>query len=80
MSVLNNLACQALIGLPPPPARFTLDEWSLNNREKIRIVNDQQLLADSVLEESERYVKNSALQNCFTGTCTILIFGPVGYL
>lgn len=54
MSALKDLAYQTMVGVPPPPARFTHHEWNLNNREKLRVINNQQQLADNILEESER--------------------------
>lgn len=53
-NVKTSLATKALIIVPPPPARFTLDEWYLNNRVRNRATLDQQQLADRVLTECKR--------------------------
>ncbi|KAJ8984710.1 hypothetical protein NQ317_004971 [Molorchus minor] len=45
-----------LVAVPPPPPRFTLDEWHLNNRFRNRTCLDQERLADSVLAESDRLI------------------------
>lgn len=49
-----------LIVVPPPPARFSLDEWYLNNRVKYRFVEDQQQLGERVVIECDRLRENSA--------------------
>lgn len=51
---MDDLASKALIVIPPPPARFTLSEWYLNNRVRYRCTLDQQQLAERVLTECER--------------------------
>ncbi|GLH01676.1 hypothetical protein R5R35_006637 [Gryllus longicercus] len=43
-----------LVAVPPPPSRFTLREWDLNNRIRLRSTQDQQHLADRILSESRR--------------------------
>ncbi|XP_026291601.1 tektin-1 [Frankliniella occidentalis] len=40
--------------IPPPPSRFTLSEWYLNNTGRYRAADDQQQLADRILEEGCR--------------------------
>lgn len=45
---------QAMTIVPPPPQRFTLDEWHLNNRYRYRCSEAQQQLADRLLAESDR--------------------------
>lgn len=45
---------QAMTVVPPPPQRFTLDEWHLNNRYRFRCSEAQQQLADRLLAESDR--------------------------
>ncbi|XP_078044988.1 tektin C [Augochlora pura] len=40
--------------IPPPPLKFTLDEWHLNNRFRYRCSEAQQELADRLLTESKR--------------------------
>nr|CAD7602091.1 unnamed protein product [Timema genevievae] len=45
---------QSLVIVPPPPARFTLTEWELNNRRRYRLADDQQQLAERLLAESDR--------------------------
>ncbi|XP_023311162.1 tektin-1 [Anoplophora glabripennis] len=52
----SKLIEHALVAIPPPPARFTLSEWHLNNRFRNRICLDQQKLADSVIAESDRLI------------------------
>lgn len=52
----TKLVDYALVAVPPPPARFTLSEWHLNNRYRNRICLDQQKLADSVIAESDRLI------------------------
>ncbi|KAJ3642871.1 hypothetical protein Zmor_025620 [Zophobas morio] len=44
----------SLVGVPPPPSRFTLEEWHLNTQLRYRNCYDQQTLADRVLAESDR--------------------------
>ncbi|PSN50247.1 Tektin-1 [Blattella germanica] len=45
---------KALVICPPPPPRFTLSEWYLNNRHRYRTTEDQQQIADRVIYESDR--------------------------
>lgn len=40
--------------IPPPPSRFSLREWYLNNTSHYRAADDQQQLADGILEEGSR--------------------------
>lgn len=40
--------------VPPPPPRFTLTEWYLNNRQRYRQAENQQHLADRILAECDR--------------------------
>ncbi|XP_053988087.1 tektin-1 [Hylaeus volcanicus] len=40
--------------VPPPPSRFTLNEWHLNNRHRYRCSEAQQELADRLLAETKR--------------------------
>lgn len=54
----NDLASKPLIALPPPPPRFTLSEWYLHNKQRFRLTEDQNLLAERILEESERVRDN----------------------
>lgn len=54
----RDLASKPLIALPPPPARFTLEEWHIHNRQRFRITEDQNLLSERILEESERVRDN----------------------
>ncbi|CAH1374645.1 hypothetical protein MTP99_015972 [Tenebrio molitor] len=44
----------SLVVVPPPPSRFTLQEWMLNNQLRYRNCYDQQTLSDRVLAESDR--------------------------
>ncbi|KAG7209069.1 hypothetical protein KM043_015224 [Ampulex compressa] len=46
--------------IPPPPPRFTLDEWHLNNRYRYRCSEAQQELADRLLAESVRACEAAA--------------------
>ncbi|KAJ8945697.1 hypothetical protein NQ318_012416 [Aromia moschata] len=45
-----------LVAFPPPPQRFTLSEWHLNDRYRNRVCLDQQRLADSVVAEADRLI------------------------
>lgn len=47
-------AQRAMEAVPPPPARFTLTEWYLNNRQRYRQAEDQQHLAERILGECDR--------------------------
>ncbi|XP_015514892.2 tektin-1 [Neodiprion pinetum] len=40
--------------VPPPPSRFTLDEWYVNNRHRYRCSETQQQLAERLLAECDR--------------------------
>ncbi|XP_050304973.1 tektin-1 [Anthonomus grandis grandis] len=53
-AIHTQLKQQHLVIIPPPPARYTLTEWSLNNRYRDRCCLDQQKLADSILAECSR--------------------------
>ncbi|KAK5650097.1 hypothetical protein RI129_001126 [Pyrocoelia pectoralis] len=50
----NKFYTESMIIVPPPPTKFTLNEWYLNNRVRYRACLDQQQLADKVLAECER--------------------------
>lgn len=50
----TNLINESLVGIPPPPTRFTLNEWYLNNRYRYRCCEDQQALADKIIAECDR--------------------------
>ncbi|CAH1108219.1 unnamed protein product [Psylliodes chrysocephalus] len=43
--------------LPPPPPKYTYEEWYLNNNLRTRTCLDQQRLADSVIAESDRVIE-----------------------
>ncbi|KRT78319.1 hypothetical protein AMK59_8646 [Oryctes borbonicus] len=45
---------ETLVAVPPPPSRFSLNEWYLNNRLRYRTCEDQQALADKILAECDR--------------------------
>uniref|UniRef100_A0A1B6IBP4 Tektin n=1 Tax=Homalodisca liturata TaxID=320908 RepID=A0A1B6IBP4_9HEMI len=45
---------RSLEAVPPPPSRFTLNEWYLNNRQRYRQAEDQQHLAERILAECDR--------------------------
>ncbi|KAB0795166.1 hypothetical protein PPYR_12005 [Photinus pyralis] len=56
----------SVVPVPPPPSRFTLNEWYLNNRVRYRTCLDQQQLADKILAECERgreQIQEIALMN-----------------
>ncbi|XP_017882422.2 tektin-1 [Ceratina calcarata] len=57
ISIMNNKA-PALI--PPPPLKFTLDQWHLNNRHRYRCSEAQQELADRLLNECQRVCEFSS--------------------
>ncbi|XP_033213795.1 tektin-1 [Belonocnema kinseyi] len=46
--------------VPPPPQKFTLDEWKLNNIYRYRCSEAQQELADRLLSESKRVCELAA--------------------
>lgn len=50
-------AQRAIEAVPPPPARFTLTEWYLNNRQRYRQAEDQQHLAERIRGECDRVCK-----------------------
>lgn len=50
----SKLIDESLVGIPPPPTRFTLNEWYLNNRHRYRSCEDQQALADKIIAECDR--------------------------
>ncbi|OAD60193.1 Tektin-1, partial [Eufriesea mexicana] len=54
---LNNRA-PALV--PPPPLKFTLHQWHLNNHHRYRCSEAQQELADRLLNESQRVCELSS--------------------
>ncbi|XP_054257827.1 tektin-1 [Macrosteles quadrilineatus] len=51
---MSGKAGKQMESVPPPPARFTLTEWYLNNRQRNRQAEDQQHLADRILAECDR--------------------------
>ncbi|KAL1491392.1 hypothetical protein ABEB36_011996 [Hypothenemus hampei] len=53
-NIHTNLKRERLVIIAPPPSRYTLTEWSLNNRHRDRCCLDQQKLADSILAECDR--------------------------
>lgn len=44
----------SFVAVPPPPQRFTITEWYLNNRQQSCAASDQQQLADCILAECSR--------------------------
>lgn len=44
----------SFVVVPPPPQRFTLSEWYLNNTQQSCMASDQQKLADRILAECSR--------------------------
>lgn len=57
-SNVQNLGTRAVVALPPPPARFTYEEWHRQIIQKFRAADNQTLLADRILEESTRVIEN----------------------
>lgn len=57
LKIHTKLVEQALVAVPPPPSRFTLENWHLNNRYRNRICLDQQKLADSTRLEVDRAIE-----------------------
>ncbi|KAK9301060.1 hypothetical protein QLX08_006404 [Tetragonisca angustula] len=55
--MLNNRAVEIV---PPPPLKFTLHQWHLNNRHRYRCSEAQQELADRLLNESQRICELSS--------------------
>ncbi|CAH1155046.1 unnamed protein product [Phaedon cochleariae] len=53
----TTLSQKVLVAVPPPPPKFTISEWHLNNRYRTRICLDQQKLADSTIAESDRVIE-----------------------
>ena len=53
LAVMKN-RLDSLLLVPPPPSRFTLSEWYLNNASRFRAADDQQQLADHIIEEGSR--------------------------
>ncbi|XP_076626685.1 tektin C [Colletes latitarsis] len=49
--MINN---PAFVLVPPPPLKFTLNDWHLNNRYRYRCSKAQQELADRLLAETRR--------------------------
>lgn len=58
--MLTRLSRETLVAVPPPPPRFTLSEWYLNNREKYRLSEDSQQLAEKILTESIQQKEKSS--------------------
>ncbi|XP_066247873.1 tektin-1-like [Euwallacea similis] len=48
------LKAEHLEAMPPPPTRYTLNEWNLNNKNRDRCCFEQQKLADSIIAECKR--------------------------
>lgn len=45
-----NLVNENLVIVPPMPQRYTIEDYVLDARQKNRVSQDQQILADRVLE------------------------------
>ncbi|XP_068623202.1 tektin-1-like [Battus philenor] len=56
----TRLSEQNIVCVPPRSAKFTLEEWRMNNDQRCRNTDDQQQLADRVLYESERIREETA--------------------
>lgn len=48
---------QTLVVIPPPPPRFSLNEWYLQWRVQNRCALDQQQLAERLIVENDRVIK-----------------------
>lgn len=46
----NRLVDENLLIVPPAPPRITIDDWNFNNRQKNRVSEDQQQLANRILK------------------------------
>lgn len=57
LKIHTKLVEHALVAVPPPPSRFTLENWHLNNRFRNRICLDQQKLADSTRLDIDRAIE-----------------------
>lgn len=57
-TMVQNLSNKAVVALPPPPCRFSYDEWCRHNFQSLRVADDKNLLADRILEESARVIEN----------------------
>ncbi|KAK4876143.1 hypothetical protein RN001_012565 [Aquatica leii] len=57
MSTTNKFYFESVAIVPPPPTRFTLNEWYLNNRVQTRQILEQERLADKILAECNRKIE-----------------------
>ncbi|CAG9857876.1 unnamed protein product [Phyllotreta striolata] len=48
---------ESMFILPPPPPKYTINEWHLTNNLRTRTCLDQQRLADSVIAENDRAIE-----------------------
>lgn len=46
----NNLVNENLVIVPPAPPRYTTNDYKFDSRQKNRISEDQQMLADRILK------------------------------
>lgn len=46
----NKLVNENLVILPPAPPRYTIEDYVFDARQKNRVSEDQQMLADRVLQ------------------------------
>lgn len=46
----KNLLNENLVAMPLAPRRFTIDDYAFDARQKNRISEDQQILADRILK------------------------------
>lgn len=56
----SRLPEQAILCIPPRTTKFTLQEWRLSNDQRCRNSEDQQQLADRILEECQRIREETA--------------------
>ncbi|KAL0272150.1 UNVERIFIED_CONTAM: hypothetical protein PYX00_005229 [Menopon gallinae] len=55
---VNKIAGKPVMALPPPPCRYTEEEWYNHTIARFRLAEDQNLLADRILEDSARVIDN----------------------
>lgn len=55
-SNVNKIAAMPVLAIPPPPPRYSEDEWYKHTLARLRLAEDQNLLADRILEDSSRTI------------------------